>query len=200
MATLISLNTINFLSFFYPILTKFASKCMLCQNLSSLIHSWPTLHLPFKVDILISRHWIMAGYYGLMLVIHVPVCLSHVHPCFRFRTITWIHISLLFFFNQTCYMHWYCASLVWDSQWANFVMFWHIKLPSHHIFVYSFSDNNVSKYQWIFTKLGICIDIVEIWFGIANGQISLIFQTELSVNNLKKYRRMIFTKLVMFID
>ena len=31
--------------------------------------------------------------------------------------------------------------------------------------------DNLSKHQWIFTKLGMCIDIVEIWFGIANGQI-----------------------------
>ena len=28
----------------------------------------------------------------------------------------------------------------------------------------------MSKHPWIFTKLGTCIDIVEIWFGIANGQ------------------------------
>ena len=36
---------------------------------------------------------------------------------------------------------------------------------------------NLSKSQWIqiFTKLGICIDIVEIWFGIANGQITSAF-------------------------
>ena len=44
--------------------------------------------------------------------------------------------------------------------------------PSVHI---SFPDVNLSKPQWIFTKLGIFIDIVEIWFGIANGQISLNF-------------------------
>ena len=37
--------------------------------------------------------------------------------------------------------------------------------------VFSFLDSNLSKYQWIFTKLGICTEIVEIWFGIANGQI-----------------------------
>ena len=41
--------------------------------------------------------------------------------------------------------------------------------------VFSFPDNNFSNYQWIFAKLGMCIDIVEIYFGIANGQISLIF-------------------------
>ena len=43
--------------------------------------------------------------------------------------------------------------------------------PSVHV---SFPDDNLSKHQWIFTKLGMCIDIVEIWFGIANGQISSI--------------------------
>ena len=36
---------------------------------------------------------------------------------------------------------------------------------------FSFPDDNLSKHQWIFTKLGMCIDIVEIWFEIANGQI-----------------------------
>ena len=40
--------------------------------------------------------------------------------------------------------------------------------------IFSFLDNNLSKYQWIFTKLGMCIDTVEIWFGVANGQISSI--------------------------
>ena len=27
----------------------------------------------------------------------------------------------------------------------------------------SFPDDNFNKYQWIFTKLGACIDIVKIW-------------------------------------
>ena len=39
----------------------------------------------------------------------------------------------------------------------------------------SFLDDNLSKHQWIFTKLGMCIDIVEIWFGIANRQFSSNF-------------------------
>ena len=38
-----------------------------------------------------------------------------------------------------------------------------------------FAGDNFSNYQWIFTKLGMCIDIVEIYFGSANGQISSIF-------------------------
>ena len=45
--------------------------------------------------------------------------------------------------------------------------------------IFSFPDVNLSKHQWIFTKLGMCIDIVEIWFGIANGQFRQ-FLTELS--------------------
>ena len=39
----------------------------------------------------------------------------------------------------------------------------------------SLPDDTLSKHQWIFFKLGICIDIVEIWFGIANRQISSMF-------------------------
>ena len=33
----------------------------------------------------------------------------------------------------------------------------------------------LSKHQWILTKIGMYIDIVEILFGIANGQISSNF-------------------------
>ena len=41
--------------------------------------------------------------------------------------------------------------------------------------IFSLPDDNLSKREWIFTKLGMCIDIVEIWIGIANGQISSNF-------------------------
>ena len=68
-------------------------------------------------------------------------------------------------------------------------------------------DDNFSKYQWIFTKLGMCIDIVKIWFGIPIGQILSIL-TELSAhdkfvflfqdNNLSK-SLWIFTKLDMLL-
>ena len=43
------------------------------------------------------------------------------------------------------------------------------------MFLFLFLGDNLSKHQWIFTKLGMCIDIVEILFEIANGQISLNF-------------------------
>ena len=36
---------------------------------------------------------------------------------------------------------------------------------------FSLPNDNLNTHQWICTKLGVCIDIVEIWFGIANGQI-----------------------------
>ena len=45
-----------------------------------------------------------------------------------------------------------------------------VRRPSVHPF-FLFPDDNLSKHQWIFTKLGMCIDNVKIWFGIANGQI-----------------------------
>ena len=47
--------------------------------------------------------------------------------------------------------------------------------------IFSFQDDtcNCSKCQWIFTKLGICIDILEIWFGTANGKILSIFYSYL---------------------
>ena len=38
--------------------------------------------------------------------------------------------------------------------------------------IFLFPDDNLSKLQGIFNKLAICIDIKEIWFGIANGQIT----------------------------
>ena len=37
--------------------------------------------------------------------------------------------------------------------------------------IFRFPLDNLSEHQWIITKLGICTDIVEIWFWISNGQI-----------------------------
>ena len=56
------------------------------------------------------------------------------------------------------------------------VLWFHVGCPCVRPSVrFSFPDDNLSKHQWIFTKRGMCIDIVEIWFGIANGQISSNF-------------------------
>ena len=71
--------------------------------------------------------------------------------------------------------------------------------------VFSFRDDNFSLYEWIFTKLDVCIEIVETLFGIADGQ----FSSELSSrdtsvfsyldDNFSKYQ-WIFTKLGMCIN
>ena len=53
---------------------------------------------------------------------------------------------------------------------------WLSMCPSVCPFVVLFPDDNLSKYKCIFTKLGVCIDIVEICFGIANGQILSVFE------------------------
>ena len=50
-----------------------------------------------------------------------------------------------------------------------------MELSARDLPIFSFPDDNLSKHKWIFTKLGMYIDIVEIWFGIANGQISSNF-------------------------
>ena len=73
--------------------------------------------------------------------------------------------------------------------------------------IFLFPDDNLSKHQWIFTKLGMCIDIVEIWFGIANGQISSNFDGVICLcpyfrfpgDNLSKCQG-ILTKLGTYID
>ena len=64
-----------------------------------------------------------------------------------------------------------------------------------------FPADNLSKYQWIFTKLCMCIDIIEICFGFANGQVLSIFHRvicpDTSVflfqdNNLSKSQQIYF--------
>ena len=40
------------------------------------------------------------------------------------------------------------------------------ELSAGYMFVFLFPGDNLRKHQSIFTKLGICIDIIEIWFGI----------------------------------
>ena len=53
------------------------------------------------------------------------------------------------------------------------------ELSARETSIFSFPDNNLSKYQLIFTKLSVCIDIVENWFGIAHGQTLSIFDRDL---------------------
>ena len=49
------------------------------------------------------------------------------------------------------------------------------ELSACYTAIFYFQDNNLSKSQWIFTKIDVCIGIVEICCGIAHWQISSIF-------------------------
>ena len=57
------------------------------------------------------------------------------------------------------------------------------ELPAHDMSIFSLPDDNLSKYQRIFNKLGMCIAIVEICLGITNVQISLIYHSYLPVTH-----------------
>ena len=93
---------------------------------------------------------------------------------------TWVNING--FFCQIWYVHLYCRDLVWGCKWANFVNF--RQLSACHMSVFLFLDDNLSKYQWLFTKFGMCIDIVKIWFGLADGQSLSVFYSYLPATRL----------------
>ena len=114
----------------------------------------------------------MAGCYGFTLDIRMSGRLSvsrlSVRPSvFRFRMITGVNING-FSSNLVC------ALILWISGlWLLMGKFWQSCLPKTHPYFHFWMI--MSKHQWIFMKLGLCIDIVETWIGIANGQISSNF-------------------------
>ena len=77
----------------------------------------------------------------------------------------WIFVRIASLRRGTCIM---------VSQWTSVCLSVRpsVVRPSIRI---SFPDDNLSKHRWIFTKLATCIDILEIWIRIANGQISSNF-------------------------
>ena len=128
----------------------------------------------------------MVGYYGITLAVHVSIHLSYVHPYFRFWAIILVNVSG-FSPNSVCTL------ILWRSglgllmgKFRQFLTELH--LSAWDMSVFSFPDYNVSKYQWIFTKLGVCIDIVETCFGIANGQISSIFDRVICQQYVRIFR------------
>ena len=126
----------------------------------------------FIFHFFIPCHTIVAGYYGFTLVLCKSIRRTSVRPSvFRFRMKTWVNVNG---FSPNLV----CALILWRSglgllmgKFRQFLM----ELPARDTPILLFPDDNLSKHQWIFTKLGMCIDIVEIWTGIANGQISSIF-------------------------
>ena len=53
------------------------------------------------------------------------------------------------------------------------------ELSARDMPIFSFPDDNLSNCKGSLTKLGTCIDMKEIWFGIANGRISPMFDSYL---------------------
>ena len=68
-----------------------------------------------------------------------------------------------------------CISGEWFGIVTGQILSFLTKLSAHHTSLFSLPDDNWNNYQWIYSKLGMCINIVEIWFEIANGQISSFF-------------------------
>ena len=107
---------------------------------------------------------IVVGYYGFMwdarVSVHPSLCRPYNCPSILyFWRISWVNI------NGLSPNFWYCAHLVRNCKWANFVKFLQSYLPATHPYFRFLMIT--SEYQWIFTKHGMYIDIVEIWFGIA---------------------------------
>ena len=105
----------------------------------------------------------------------VETCLSYVYPYFCFRTITWVNLNRFSPNSVSALMLWRSGLWLLMGRFCQFF----IKLSAGHTSIFSFPDDNFSKYQWIFTELGMCIDIEETWYGIADGQISSIFDSYL---------------------
>ena len=119
-----------------------------------------------QVGIFIPRHTIVAGYYDFTLDISMSVRLY-----FCFRMITWVNIDG---FSPNLV----CALILWRSGLELLMCkFCQIctELSAWDMPIFLFPDDDLCKHQLIFTKHGMCIDIVEIWFGLANGQISSNF-------------------------
>ena len=89
-----------------------------------------------------------------------------IHPYFHFQTINSVNVNG-FSQNLVCALIWWRFALgLLMSKFRQFLT----ELSACDTSVFSFQDNNLSKSQWIFT-FDMCIDIVMVWVGIANGQI-----------------------------
>ena len=74
--------------------------------------------------------------------------------------------------NLVCAMILWISSLVFLSGKLHQFL---TELSAHNTSLFYFQNNNLNKSQWFFTKFDMCIDVVEICFGIAHCQISSIF-------------------------
>ena len=119
----------------------------------------------------ISRHCIMVSRW-------TSVCPSVRPSVFRFR-ITCVNING---FSPNLV----CALILWRSGFGLLMgKFRQIltELSARDTPIFSFPDDNLSKHQWIFTKLGMCIDIMKSGLGLLIGKFRPIL-TELSARDM----------------
>ena len=124
-------------------------------------------HAQRYLYIFIPSHTIVTGCYGFKLDVRVSVRLA----VFCFQMTMWVNING-FWPNLVC------ALILWRSGLGLLMgKFRQIltELSAWDTPIFSFLDDNLSKYQGILTKLGTCIDMKEFWLWIANGQISSMF-------------------------
>ena len=159
----------------------FSDFALYLEYLLDKCHTWDISSMwPNEWPLTISR--------SLWPIFHASVILP-----FIFITISWRIVipGLLYLCDKMIYIQihlgqWYCNFYTQPHD-SGGVLWYHIVGPcvcqsacqsvvcsSVVLFPVTISWVNV----WIFTKLGMCIDI-EIWFGIANGQILSIFDNYL---------------------
>ena len=109
---------------------------------------------------LVWRGIMVSGWTSLCPSVGPSIRQSYVRPSsFHFRMITWVN-------NNRFSPNLVCALILWRSGLVLLMgKFRQIftELSARDTPIFSFPNDNLSKHQWIFTKLGICIDILEIW-------------------------------------
>ena len=91
---------------------------------------------------------------------------SQLNPCYNDLSACNFHNDRIFIPRHTIVAGYYGITL--DVRTS-------VRLSYVRLSVFLFPDDNLSKCQGIFTKLSVCIDVVEICFGMVNGKISSIF-------------------------
>ena len=91
----------------------------------------------------------------------------------------WVRVSTMFKFSKVCV--WRAAlssdnSCFYTLPHSNGGVLWYHIGCLWGCTSACLPDNNL-RMSMDFTKFGVCIDILEIWFGIADGQISSIFDS-----------------------
>ena len=133
-----------------------------------------------EICFFLSLHTIVMGCYSFKLksvcqffcvFTHAAIYHMAVYPYFHFQTITWVSVSG-FSPNVVCVLIlWWSGLRLLMGKFHQFLT----DLSPRDTSLFLFQASNLHKFQWIFTKLDMCIDILEIWFRISKRQTLSIF-------------------------